>query len=318
MQSMQTHLVPDAANALRALALNTQAKNFIAANSQLTQTAKKMAQRYVAGTSIDDALKEIVRVNRAGYRATVDYMGESAESAEHARIETQVFLQLIEQIDARKLDCSISYDISHLGSTIEFELGLKHSMQLAEATARIGQELIISMEGSDRTDDTLRMQGLLCEKFEHVGIRIQARLHRTAQDLPMLLKRPGRICLVKGAYFEQESVALPRDGQALQDAYVSYAKTLLQSNHKVSIATHDEVILQTLHQWIKTQAIDMQSAEFETLLGLGPEQLELSRAQGFATREYIVFGQEWYLYVLNRLAEKPSRVYQALIDLNAA
>jgi proline dehydrogenase len=311
-------LISDAANALRALALDTHAKAFIAANPELTQAAQRVASRYVAGTTIEEALKAIARANHAGHHASVDYMGESTSSAEHARSETQVFLQLIEQIHARQLDCSISYDISHLGSTIDFELGLEHSRQLARATQRIGQELIISMEGSDRTDDTLRTHGELCKEFEHVGIRIQARLHRTAQDLPILLKRPGRICLVKGAYFEPETIALPREGTALQTAYEQYAQMLLQSKHKVSIATHDEAILQELHAWINSQSIDMKFAEFEVLLGLGPEQLELSRSKGYATREYIVFGQEWYLYVLNRMAEKPARVYQALIDLASA
>jgi proline dehydrogenase len=40
-----------------------------------------------------------------------------------------------------------------------------------------------------------------------------------------------------------------------------------------------------------------------------------TRRRGFPTREYAVFGEEHFLYVLNRIAEEPLRVYQALVDL---
>jgi proline dehydrogenase len=36
---------------------------------------------------------------------------------------------------------------------------------------------------------------------------------------------------------------------------------------------------------------------------------------GFPTREYAVFGKEYFLYVLNRIAEEPMRLYQALVDV---
>ncbi len=51
------------------------------------------------------------------------------------------------------------------------------------------------------------------------------------------------------------------------------------------------------------------------LHGLGTELLDSLRSEGCTTREYIVYGPEWWLYVLNRIAEHPERVLQALADI---
>jgi proline dehydrogenase len=55
--------------------------------------------------------------------------------------------------------------------------------------------------------------------------------------------------------------------------------------------------------------------EFESLMGLGTEQLDALQRRGFQTREYAIFGQEYFLYVLNRIAEEPTRLFQAVVDL---
>ncbi|WP_036967582.1 hypothetical protein [Promicromonospora kroppenstedtii] len=47
----------------------------------------------------------------------------------------------------------------------------------------------------------------------------------------------------------------------------------------------------------------------------GAELLDQLHGEGFRTREYLIFGDEWWLYVLNRIAEDPTRVITALADL---
>jgi proline dehydrogenase len=61
--------------------------------------------------------------------------------------------------------------------------------------------------------------------------------------------------------------------------------------------------------------IERHHYEFESLIGLGTEQIDGLQKRGFPTREYAVFGEEFFLYVLNRIAEEPIRLYQALIDI---
>ncbi|TYB68501.1 proline dehydrogenase [Nonomuraea sp. PA05] len=210
-----------------------------------------------------------------GTAVSIDYMGESCRDAALATAETEVFLDLSRQ-------------------------------------AAAGQEMTISMEGSDRTDLILWTHERLCERFGHVGVTVQARLHRTAEDLDRLLRRPGRIRLVKGAYLEPESLAHARGSRELRAAYLRYATLLLDSGHPCSIATHDPDLLGELRPRMRPGS---GAYEIEMLLGLDGGLLPAMRDQGHPVRMYITFGTQWWLYVWNRLAEDPSRLFQALVDV---
>jgi proline dehydrogenase len=142
---------------------------------------------------------------------------------------------------------------------------------------------------------------------------LQARLHRTPDDLERVLARPGRVRLVKGAFEEPESVAIPRESPALQGRYLDLAQELITSGHRTSIATHDEEILEELLTR-HGATLRGEHVEFEMLLGLGEQALDRLRTDGYRTREYVVFGQEWWLYVLNRVSEQPQRLHTALSD----
>ncbi|MBO9705933.1 MAG: proline dehydrogenase family protein, partial [Arthrobacter sp.] len=119
---------------------------------------------------------------------------------------------------------------------------------------------------------------------------------------------------VKGAFLEPSSVAYPRDSEPLVVAYHRLADRLLTSGHRVNLATHDATLLDEL-QARHGDTLRGSQVEFEMLQGLRTDLLDALRAEGFATREYIVYGPEWWLYVLNRIAEHPERVLLALADL---
>jgi proline dehydrogenase len=253
-------------------------------------------------------------VQGVGHRVNVEYMGENCREPQRAVEETGTFLAA-----ARLLPpgCSISLDLSHIGLAVDEELALANASRIALATAATGREMMISAEGSDRTDAVLALHRALCERFDHVGITVQARLHRTADDLPELLTRPGRIRLVKGAFLEPESIAHQRDAPALTAAYLTYAEHLADSGHLCSFATHDRELIDRIDHHIGRKDRDRAPWEFETLLGLGTDRLDAMARRGHPTREYVVFGTQWWLYVCNRLAEDPRRLLQALVDAAA-
>lgn len=174
---------------------------------------------------------------------------------------------------------------------------------------------MISAEGSDRTDLVLDLYDELAAEIPRVGITLQARLHRTLGDLERVLRHPGTVRLVKGAFLEHESVAYPRNSVELTAAYLDLASQLIRSGHPMSLATHDDELVNMLiarhGEALKTDAI-----EFEMLLGLGTDLLDRLHRDGYRTREYVIFGGEWWLYVLNRIAEHPERALTALADLN--
>ncbi|GAA3598769.1 proline dehydrogenase family protein [Nonomuraea rosea] len=304
-------VMEQAAQAMRTLALDEELKDRVAADPELRELAWRVAGRYVGGQTIGEVLGRTALINAEGRSVTIDYMGESCRDAGLATAETEVFLDLSQQAAARGANCSVSFDLSHIGSLVDRELGLANATRLAEATAAAGQELMISMEGSDRTDLILWTHERLCERFDHVGITVMARMHRTAEDLPRLLERPGRIRLVKGAYLEPESIAYPRDSREMREAYLAHATLLLNSGHLSSIATHDLDLLDELEPHMRP---DSGAYEVEILLGLGIDQLPTLRDRGHPIREYVVFGTQWWLYVCNRIAEHPVRLFQALLD----
>ncbi|MDH2391795.1 proline dehydrogenase family protein [Streptomyces sp. HNM0663] len=300
-----------AAQVLRALALDEKLKWQVPEDPLLGPVVRRVARRYVAGQSLDDALDRVTDVLARGHRANAEYMGESCRDPERAVAETDVFVDAARRLPA---GCSVSLDLSHIGLAVDEELALENATRIARAAADTGREMVISAEGSDRTDAVLAVHRRLCERFDHVGITVQARLHRTAEDLPALLALPGRIRLVKGAFLEPETAALAREDAALPAAYMRYAEQLADSGHACSYATHDWELIHRIDELLGGAGREDAPWEFETLLGLGPDRIAAMAERGHPTREYVVFGTEWWLYVCNRLAEDPRRLFQALVD----
>jgi len=312
-------LVDQAATALRALALDETAKDKFCNDPQLRPFMHKVSQRYVAGQTVASALERVARINAQGHAASAEYMGESCRDEALAMAETEVFLQLVRAIGERNLNCSISFDLSHIGSEIDPELAYRNAQRIAHAAATINREVMISMEGADRADAIYATYARLHTQADlrNVGITIPAKRHRSRADLAALMRYPGRIRLVKGAFLDADHIAHQRNSPELAAAYREMAGTLLLSGHKCSIATHDRAIQHELTGLIVRERIDPRWYEFESLIGLGSEQIDALHARGFPTREYAVFGQEHFLYVLNRIAEEPVRLYQAVLDLMA-
>jgi proline dehydrogenase len=304
-----------AADALRRIARDEKLKALAETDPLLAPLLQRAADRYTGGSTLEACLSTIAKVNAMGHAATADYMGESTRDAAVANAEAEHFLHLVNAITARRLKCSVSLDLSHIGLAIDPALALANASRIASAARDAGLEMMISMEGSERTDAVLQVHGQLCAKFEHVGVTVQARMKRTPADVALLLKRPGRIRLVKGAYDEPEATAHPRISDGTTQAYRSLTQTLLSSGHRCSIGTHDRQQLSWAHEFIQAQAFDPKSFEFEVLYGLGPAQNDHMRALGHATRQYIVYGSEWFLYVCHRIAEHPPRLFDALADI---
>ena len=325
MQDIDTRALPPqwqpllerAANELRRLALNEDAKARFCNDPSLRPFMHRVARRYVAGQSIGDAVQRVIEINRRGHAASADYMGESCRDQAKANAETDVFLALIDAVKANRLNCSISLDLSHIGSLVDPELGYRNAHRIASAAADAGLEVMISMEGSDRADNIYATYERLHAEAgrSNVGITIPARLYRSDSDMPKLMRLPGRIRLIKGAFLESGQVACGRNDPELIERFLRFATELLSRGHKCSIATHDRSLQQHLVALIERLQVERHRYEFESLLGLGTEQVDDLQRRGFPTREYAVFGQENFLYVLNRIAEQPLRVYQAVVDV---
>ncbi|HEX7642872.1 MAG TPA: proline dehydrogenase family protein [Burkholderiaceae bacterium] len=308
-----------ASEALRKLALNEEARELFCFDPRYRPFMQRAARRYIAGQTIGDALGCAQAMAARGHAASIEYMGESVRNAARADSETGVFLAVIEALDRAGQPASISLDLSHVGLLVDPELGYRNLCRIARAAAAGGREVMISAEGSERAGAIHDIYARLHEEAQlhHVGMTVQARLHRTESDLKRLMAYPGKIRLVKGAFLEPAEVAWPRGSAELQENFLRFARELLGAGHLCSIATHDGEIQRELCEFISRRGLQRERFEFETLIGLGTEQLDGLQRQGFPTREYAGFGDEYFLYVVNRIAEEPSRLLQALIDVTA-
>lgn len=303
----------DAAAALKRIARDERIKDYVQNERFVHDALLGAALRFIGGESLEVCLNAAGTLNRSGHAVTIDYMGESTRDERMASEATGEFLRVIKAISEHGLDSSVSLDLSHVGLVVDSELALANALKLADAAREMGLEVMVSMEGSERTEEVLVLYRRLSERFENVGITLQAHLRRTPSDLHQMLQLPGKVRLVKGAFEEPEEVALPR-GKQLDNIYCSLVEQAIFAGQPVSVATHDPDGIERTHRYIEGSAADAEHVEFEMLKGVETERLERMRGLGYRTRVYLPYGLEWYLYLCHRLAEHPPNIYQAVSD----
>lgn len=305
-------LLTAGAEALRKAALNEDAKAFILNNEALYKLMKKAADRYIGGENLTETLKKVQASNDSGFKCSIEYMGESTRTIQEAEKATAEFLGICDAIQQHNLNSTISLDLSHIGLEISESICYENLSNICESAK--GKEVIISAEGTERTDRILKLYQKGAKEFSNLSITLQAYLHRTTDDFDAMCKERGRIRMVKGAFETAKGLSLPR-GQELNERYLYYVEQLLSKGHLCSIATHHHEIQQGVRKLIDRLQPAKGCYEFESLYGIQTEQLAQLRDEGYPTKLYFVYGQEWYLYLCNRLAEYPLNLFRALQDI---
>ncbi|HEX6971332.1 MAG TPA: proline dehydrogenase family protein [Limnochordia bacterium] len=299
----------EAAEALKSVARDQALKAMVMDSQELYPLLLRAARRYVCGEEREDALATARELSARGYLVSLEFIGENTHSADECRRTTDEFLDLIAACHLP--DSTISLDLSHVGLSVDSALAASHLTELAAAAAKRGHTIMISMEESSKTDRILDTYRKVTGRFANVGITIQAHLYRSDEDVRALLNYPGRIRLVKGAYQEPPDVAIPR-GSELDRRYLEFVAHVVEAGHPVSIATHDERIIDELK---RRGYLGMPSVMVEMLYGIRPDLLRRLRADGIKTQVYLTYGREWYLYLCHRLAEYPPNIYTAVADI---
>jgi len=248
-----------------------------------------------------------------GFNVTIDHMGENTHSRRAAMAATSEFLELIGALEEHRVPSSVSLDLSHIGLSVDRSVCLDNAFAIADRAALAGCEVMISMEESDKTDQILEIHGRLAGKHEHVGITIQTRPNRSRSDLAVLMERPGRVRLVKGAYAEPPDRA-SFDPSVVDTRYRELATELVTSGHPCSVATHDAGLIASMMSVLQRVNGKSSTAEIEMLDGVQVDVAEAVLRAGLPVRKYIVYGREWFLYLMHRLAEHPPAVFDALKD----
>ena len=269
---------------------------------------RRVANRFVAGETIDTALAAVAELNAQGLSATLDHLGENVSTEAEAAAARDVCLEMLDRIDQRRLNSHISVKLTQLGLDLSVDLCRKNLESLLERAGRYTSFVRVDMEGSPYTQRTLDMVCDLHQRYENIGAVVQAYLRSTEKDVERLLAAKIRIRLCKGAYQEPAEVAFQEKAEVDRN-YVKLAQRLLESGIYHGIATHDEHIIRAVEEHARSRGIAQTSFEFQMLYGIRRDLQRQLRRDGWGMRVYIPFGSHWFPYLVRRLAERPANLF---------
>ena len=271
--------------------------------------ARRMASRFVAGETISEAMTAVRGLNARGITASLDLLGESVHREEEARATASSYLELLDRIEAEKLDANVSLKLTAMGLDVSEELCVANMQMVLERAQEYDSFVRIDMESSEYTDRTLHMfeHRLYPSYPKHVGIVLQSYLRRTAADVDYANRLGCRVRICKGAYQEPPSVAFP-EKRDVDENYVRCMHTLMSDGNYPGIATHDERIIAEAKRFATERGIASHRYEFQMLYGVRRDLQERLVRDGYRMRVYVPFGTQWYPYLMRRLAERPANV----------
>jgi len=277
----------------------------------------KIAQRYVAGEDVADAVRTIRELNNEGAMATVDVLGEEVRESSKAEAAVEQYLGLLDTIDREQVDANVSIKPTMLGLKIDEEMCCGHIRTIVEKAAELDNFVRIDMEDNTCTDATLQIYRRLLSEVGHVGVVLQGYLHRTVADINDLLPLRPNIRLCKGIYREPRTIAW-KQYETVRANFIYTLEKLLQGGAYVGIATHDIHLVWAGMAVVDRLDLDPSRYEFQMLLGVDPELRRIILDQGHRLRVYVPFGRDWYPYSMRRLRENPTvahHVTRAMLGL---
>lgn len=270
-------------------------------------TTRRMSHRFVAGETLEEALQAARACNEQGMLASLDYLGENVNTTADAQRARDAYLEIFERIAREKLDANVSCKLTQLGLDFSAEFCEGLVLSIAERAAAYDSFLRIDMEGSVYTERTIELVKRVRAQTPAVGTVIQSYLYRSESDVNSLLSVGCRIRLCKGAYKEPVDVAYPRKADV--DAnYARLMRMLLPSGFYHGIATHDPRMIAQTIRWAAEKQISKDDFEFQMLYGIRKDLQRRLVRDGYRLRIYIPYGQDWFPYVMRRLAERPANL----------
>ena len=285
------------------LAENKGFANWVISNG----TTRRMARRFVAGETLDEAIAAARECNNAGMLTSLDYLGENVATISDAQRSRDAYLEIFERIAQEELQANVSAKLTQLGLDINIEFceGLLRS--IVERAASFDNFLRVDMEGSAYTQRTIDLVKRVRARNPAIGTVIQSYLYRSEKDVTDLLAVGCRIRLCKGAYKESVEVAYPRKGDV--DAnFVRLMQMLLDSGFYHGIATHDPGMIAATIRHAAAKQISKDDFEFQMLYGVRTDLQRRLVKDGYRVRIYIPYGMDWFPYFMRRLAERPANL----------
>ena len=266
----------------------------------------RVASRYVAGESMDDAVRPLREMNEEGAMGTVDVLGEEVHERSKTERAVSQYLGLLDRIEAEGLDANISIKPTMLGLKIDEDLCADNVDTIVSRAAELGNFVRIDMEDHTCTDATLRLYRRIHDGHPiAVGVVLQSYLHRTTADVVGLLPLSPNIRMCKGIYREPRTIAW-ENFETIRANFIYNMEKLLAEGAYVGIATHDPHLVWAGMAAVDRLRLDRDRYEFQMLLGVDPSLRSIILSAGHRLRVYVPYGRDWYPYSMRRLRENPT------------
>lgn len=272
-----------------------------------TPITRPMVGRFVAGLELPAALDAVAALNGRGFATTLDVLGESVDDEAAARAAGARYLTALDGLVDRGLERNVSLKLTQMGLDVGEDVCLDVVGRIIDQAEELGAFVRIDMEDHAKTDATLGIMRRLHERHPDTGIVIQSALRRSAADVEALIAEGTSVRLCKGAYREPESVAYTDRGE-VDRAYVRCMKILMAGEGYPMLATHDPRLIEIGGALAVRGDRAQGTYEFQMLFGVRPEEQERLASAGERMRVYVPYGDEWYGYLVRRLAERPANL----------
>ena len=274
-----------------------------------------LAKRFVAGRNFPEALPEVRALTQHGLFVTLDLLGEYVSDRNVALSARDAYITLLETVNSSRdfeNQANISIKLSMLGLKIDNAFCLENLRMLLDKAKAENVFVRLDMEGSDVTQATIDLFETVYPDYpDHVGIVLQAYLHRTEQDVARMCELNARVRICKGAYKEPASIAY-QSMPEIRQHFMRHAKKLIQDGRYPGIATHDDELIEATKAFVQAEGIAADRFEFQMLFGLRPQTQQALQQEGYNMRVYIPYGTEWLPYFTRRLRERKENIWFVL------
>jgi proline dehydrogenase len=278
------------------------------------QLTRGLVSRYVAGTTLQEAIAVTRELQAQNIDVSLDLLGETVDDLAESAIAAKAYIEAVRAIAENRLGSTVSVKLSQLGIGLDPAICAAHLDELLRAAADVGVLVEVDMEHSSVGPATLEVFRAVLLEHPDTRVAMQAAMRRTPSDLESFKDVKPRIRLVKGAFLEPIAKAL-QDRQEITAQYRYLADWALMNLPDPAFGTHDDACIEHVKSAADRLGIDRRDFEFQMLHGVRRDVQRRLAEEGYRIRIYLPYGTQWYPYLMRRMAERPANLLRFLRSL---
>ncbi|SKA63744.1 proline dehydrogenase family protein [Desulfobaculum bizertense] len=321
----------------------------------ISKNIERMGRQFIIGQNAKEALKNLIKLRKEGFAFVINILGEATVSESEAEWQLREHMQLLDDLNEMQKKFSPLGKSSNgldWGTEPMVSIAVKPTAFFSQARARdpegavegmfqrlapiyrkvieIGGSMCIDMEALDHKEMTIELFKRLrsyeeFRDYKHLSLVFQCYLRETLDDIKDMVswarksELPIELRLVKGAYWDQETVQARQQGWDIP-TYTIKADTdaAYERNARYVLENHDIVRLSCASHNIRTISAIMETAhqlnvpeeryEFQVLYGMGEPVRRGLKAVAGRVRLYCPYGDliPGMAYLVRRLLENTS------------